>query len=135
MTDHAPPGRRNSTLLRDAHRALRDGDVAAMATMVADDIVWHVAGQSRVSGEYVGRAAVLAYHRQLVELSNGTFSLEDEDLLDSDDRAVSLCRVSGQRDGKALDADYCEVIRVGHGRIVEGWSFAFDQYAFDLFWV
>ena len=129
------PARRNSTLLGAAHRALRERDLSALGAMMSDDVVWHVAGQSRVSGEYTGRSAVADYHRQLVELSKGTFSLEDEDLLDSDERAVSLCRVSGQREGKTLDADYCEVIRVGDGRIAEGWSFAFDQYAFDLFWV
>ena len=129
------PARPNSMLLRDAHRALRDGDLAALGAMMADDVVWHVAGQSRVSGEYTGRAMVLDYHRRLGELSGGTFGLEDEDLLDSATRAVSLCRVWGRRDDKALDADYCEVVRIADGRIAEGWSFAFDQYAFDFFWV
>jgi len=135
MPDTPTDARPNVRLLRQAHAAIRAGDAATLSALLADDVTWHVAGQSRVSGDYAGRAAVLELLEKMRALSDGTFALEDEDLLESPERAVSLCHVSARRDGKMLDADYCEVIRVRAGRIVEGWSFAFDQYAFDFFWL
>lgn len=135
MTNAPAEDRPNARLLLQVHAAFRVESAAALEALLADDVAWHVAGQSRVSGDYAGRAAVLELVEKLRALSDGTFTLEDEDLLESPERAVSLCHVWARRDGKTLDADYCEVIRVRAGRIVEGWSFAFDQYAFDFFWL
>ena len=135
MTQDPMIERTNAGLIRQLHQAIRAADTATLEALIADDVVWHVAGHSRLSGELSGRVAVLGFLDSLRSLSGGSFTLEDDDLLASPERAVSLCRVSARREGKTLDADYCQVIRVREDHIAEGWSFAFDQSAFDFFWL
>jgi ketosteroid isomerase-like protein len=74
----------NETVVRTfLEAALRD-DMTAAGKMVADDIVWHFAGHSPISGEYAGRDGlsdfVAAYGRMLNE-SRAEESLDLHDVV------------------------------------------------------
>lgn len=129
MTDN-----QNVALLRKGHQAFSNQDRDTLTEVIADDVVWHVAGRSQLSGDYQGRAAVFAFFDKVGERSGGTMRIEDQDFLGSDERAVALFKVSATRAGKTLEADYCEVTRWRNGQVIEDWGFAFDQYAWDEFW-
>ena len=124
----------NAALLRRGHRAFSAGDQATLAEVIAKNVLWHTAGKAPISGDYQGRQAVFGFFAKLAELSNGTLTIEDQDFLASEDRAVALFKIKATRAGKTLDADYCEVVRVHNDQAVEEWNFAYDQYTFDDFW-
>jgi ketosteroid isomerase-like protein len=124
----------NLELHRQGHAAFSRGDMEFLAKLFADDIVWHAAGRSPVSGDHKGRDAVMAFFQKVVEMSGGTLTVEDQFFMGDADRTVALFKLTGQRNGKTLDSDFCEVIRWQDGQVAENWGFAFDQYAHDEFW-
>ena len=58
MTHHEHP---NVTLAREGFEAMQRGDTAWMDQHLADDVVWHVGGNSKWAGAYQGKAKVLEY--------------------------------------------------------------------------
>jgi ketosteroid isomerase-like protein len=94
----------NVQRLRDGYAAFESGDFTALNEMMADDIVWHVPGDSPLSGDYKGKEEVFGYFGALMQETGGTFKVELQDILANDTRAVALQRVSGDRNGKHLDS-------------------------------
>ncbi len=68
------------------------------------------------------------------EMSGGTFSVETHDVLASDEHAVALFRVRGEREGKTLDQPAVQVFHIEGGKVKEVWTHPLDQYAADEFW-
>jgi hypothetical protein len=58
MTHHEHP---NVTVVREGFEALERGDTAWMDQHLADDVIWHVGGNSKWAGTYQGKAKVLEY--------------------------------------------------------------------------
>jgi ketosteroid isomerase-like protein len=66
----------NATLLRAGYDAFATGDMAALDALFADDVVWHVAGRSPLSGEHKGKGEVFGtFFAGLAERSGGSFSV------------------------------------------------------------
>lgn len=124
----------NAALLRKGHEAFSNGDMATLTEIIAEDTLWHIAGKSPLAGDYQGREEVFGFFKKVSELTGGTFKIEDHDFLGTDDHAVALFKMTGDRGGKTLDANFCEVVHCRNGQIVEDWGSAYDQYAFDDFW-
>src|SRR5205807_7264865 len=80
----------NVALLRKGYAAYSTGDLNVLNELFADDIVWHVAGRSQLSGDYKGREQVFGFFGKIMELSGGTAKIELHDLLANDDHAVAL---------------------------------------------
>jgi ketosteroid isomerase-like protein len=124
----------NVAVLRRAYEAFARADFAALNECFHEESVWHVPGNSLVSGAHKGRDAVFAFFGRLMELSGGTFKAEGRDIGASDTRAYSLEHLTAARAGKTLDVELVLVVRVEGGRIVEGRDFFSDQAAWDDFW-
>jgi hypothetical protein len=58
MTHHEHP---NVTIVREGFAAVQRGDMAWMDQHLADDVVWHVGGNSKWAGAYQGKAKMLEY--------------------------------------------------------------------------
>src|SRR3954454_24265968 len=65
----------NADLLNKGYDAFDKGDMDTIRGLFADDIVFHVPGNSQVSGEYRGTDGVFGFFGKLVELSGGTFKI------------------------------------------------------------
>ncbi len=124
----------NVALHRRGHEAFARGDRNALAQIIGENTLWHTAGKSPVSGDYQGRESVFGFFDRLAELSGGTLKIKDHDFLGSDEHTVALFQISASRGGKALEANYCEVVHWRDGQVVEDWGFAYDQYTFDEVW-
>ena len=128
----------NAALHRKGHEAFSKGDMATLTELIAEDTLWHTAGKSPISGDHRGRDSVFEFLAKLAELSGGTMKIHDHDFLASDahshQHTVALFKITATREGKTLDANYCEVVHWRDGQVVENWGFAYDQYAFDEFW-
>ena len=124
----------NAALLRKGHEAFSRGDRETLTEIIAEDTLWHIAGNSPVSGDYRGQEAVFGFFDKLAELSGGTLKIENLDFLGNDEHVVALFKMTATREGKTLDANLCEVGHWREGQIVEDWIFVYDQYAFNEFW-
>ncbi len=96
MADHP-----NQELLRRGYAAYGAGDLDTVNALFADDIVWHVAGQSPIAGDYTGKEQVFGFFGKLQELSDGTSKIEVHDVLANDTHGVALVVESATRGGRS----------------------------------
>ena len=129
MADHP-----NAELLRKGYAAFDKGDMAVLTELFGENVVWHVPGDSPISGEHKGREAVFAAFAKTVELSGGSFKIDLHDVLANDEHAVALTRATGSRQGKQLSSLDTDVYHMSNGKVTEFWSFAEDQRLTDEFW-
>jgi ketosteroid isomerase-like protein len=119
---------------RRGYEAFDKADMATVGELMADDVVWHVGGNSPLSGEYRGKDAVFGFFGKLMQVTGGTFKLEVHDILANDDHSVILVRETAEKDGKKWDS---KAVHISHpdseGRIKEFWAFQEDQAAADAF--
>jgi ketosteroid isomerase-like protein len=124
----------NEESLRRGYDAFGRGDVEAVLALFTDDIRLHIPGRNPVSGEYQGKDQVVGFFTKLMELTDGTFSLDVHDVLANDEHAVGLVTLRGERGGRTLDVNDAQVWHVKDGKFSEFWSQLFDLYAADEFW-
>jgi uncharacterized protein len=111
----------NRHIVAEAFDGLSRADPAAFIDAMADDMVWIVEGQSRVSGRYEGKAA---FQNDLVRALFANFATDyrniPEEIIADGDRVVVLARgeVKTVR-GEDYNNSYCFVIRMRSGKIVE----------------
>lgn len=130
MTEYA-----NVSLIRRFYEPFRTQDyVAEVRAFLRDDVVWHVAGENPLAGDFHGPEAVLGAMRAYGEHSKQTLHLETRSIFGDDDHAVALHRATGKRDRIDYRAHEIDVFHLSGGRIAEFWSFSEDQQATDLFW-
>jgi ketosteroid isomerase-like protein len=110
-------------------RALYAGGGDADAQLLHDDAVWHLPGRQPMSGDHVGREAVL---RAMAHFEG--IQLEVHDVIANDTHAVALLRAKGERKGRTYDALEVDVFHLRDGKIAEFWSFSEDQYQTDAYW-
>ena len=102
---------------------------------VGEECVWTVGGSNAIAGEYRGRESVLGFFRTLLELTEGTYTVEPLWELDDGDRGVAHYRARGSRpDGRTIDLDQALVYRLAGGCWAEVRALPFDQAVFDAFW-
>ena len=114
---------------------LHRGDFEAMRHFYADDVVWHVGGRHRLSGVYRGIDAVFDYFAQVRALTAGTLRLEPHSILASDAQTVMFTRVTARREGRLLDVELVEILRMtADGRWTEYFGMPSDGAAVGGFW-
>jgi len=119
---------------RAGYEAFAAGDMAAVSDLLTDDIVWHVAGNYDMSGDYAGKEAVFGFFAKLMEESRGTFRIDIHDMLANDDHGVALGTVSATRGEDTLEDRVTQVFHMRDGRMTEFWTFAEHQDQHDAFW-
>lgn len=111
----------NKQVIQQAFDGLAKADPHAFVEAMADDLVWTIKGQSRVSGHYESKASV---QNELIPALFANFATDyrniPEDIIAEDDRVVVLAKgeVKTIR-GEDYNNDYCFVIRMRDGKIVE----------------
>lgn len=130
MTEHP-----NAALVRAFFHALSDRDVAAANLLLADDAVWRFPGErGGLAGDHAGREAIFRFLMKVMQLTNGTFSLDIEDVTASDDGAVVLFTGHGERNGKTLHNPTALHVRIRDGKITELREFVWDLPHVEDFW-
>lgn len=115
--------------------ALSAKDFATVASMFADDIVWHQPGANRFSGTHDGSAAVGELIGGMMTISEGTFALTTtgEPLHNGALVAVPV-NFTGKREGASMGQDGLDLLRVDGEKIAEVWLFSSDPQSEDTFW-
>lgn len=121
MTEHP-----NAAIARRLTEAFRDGDMAAMEALLADDIVWHEIGRAEPRR---GKDELRAMAGQVDYQITATL----HDLVAGDDHTVMLAEATATRGGRTLTYRVAEIYHIRDGRITERWAFSDDTAAITEF--
>jgi uncharacterized protein len=119
-------GEQNLEQTKQAYAAFAAGDVEAASADLADDIVWTVPGNSKVSGTYRGKDEVIGFWMALAEKS---FTTTPEHFYADDERVVVLTKTTA--DGH--DSDSVDVLSFRDGKVVK-FQNAGDTALFEHIW-
>lgn len=110
--------------------ALTTGDIDNFGPMVAEDCVVHYPGNHFLSGDHVGRTAILDLYRKLYKLGieQGTFIGEFHDATFSDDHVCALVKYTLELGaGQRLTGEAVGVFHLENGQMAEYWLLERDQ--------
>ena len=111
--------------------AFRAGDMETLAALFDEEVVWHIPGNNRLAGDIHGRDALWRWFERLREVTDGTFKLEDHDVLATDDHVVALNVMSAVSDGVRISVNMANVMHFRDGRQQERWFHPSDLSAWD----
>jgi ketosteroid isomerase-like protein len=119
-------------LIRRGYELFNSGNMEELATIFAEDVVWHAGGR-RFGGEKRGRDAVFAYFGELVQATNGTFRAELHDVAASSEHGVGIHTNTAQRNGRTLNLHEVLVFHVRDSKVIEAWEHYEDTQTWDEF--
>jgi len=125
-------------LIAELHRRQGEmyagGSVEAVLELLADDVVWHVPGESPIAGDHRGAAAVVAYFEQRRRLAAETMRMRPGEAICEGDAVAQLVEGTAVLRGEAVKGQTVGVYRVEAGRIHEAWLVPLDLDRFDRIW-
>jgi ketosteroid isomerase-like protein len=109
---------------------LMEGDMESFAPLVAENCVVHYPGNHFLSGDHVGRTAIVQLYSNLYKLGieQGTFIGEFHDATTSDDHPCALIKyriIVGK--GMEIPGEAIGVFHIENGQMVEYWLLERDQ--------
>ena len=114
--------------------ALSKGDFEAVFDIMSDNIVWHMGGESSLSGIIKGKQALGERLGEFAKRSNGTFRVITN-WAASNDCFVAASVVSlAERGEEKLNNPGIDLFRIENGKIQEVWTFSEQQAVEDKFW-
>lgn len=111
--------------------AFRAKDSEALAELIAEEVVWHIPGSSSLAGDIHGRDALFQWFGRVFEVTDNTFTLEEHDVLASNEHVVALNIIGATRDGVPLRQNVVSVFHFRNGRQVERWFYPSDLGGWD----
>jgi hypothetical protein len=130
MTDHP-----NLERAHAGYEAFAAGDLTAVSDLLSDDIVWHSGGSNVLTGDYVGKEAVLGFFGLLMQESGGSFRNDIHDMLANDEHGVALVTMSATRGGESFEGRMVHVFHMSDDKMTEFWAIPEDQSGYDEFWM
>jgi uncharacterized protein len=124
----------NEDLLRQGYEDFAAGNLEAVLSIFADDIVIHGSGSSQISGEYRGHDGAMKLFEAIAKISDGTATFDIHDIVANDTHGVALLTTRAQRAGQSLDARQVHVWHIADGKLTETWNMSTDQAAIDAFY-
>jgi ketosteroid isomerase-like protein len=124
----------NVAVVREGFEAMQRGDTAWIDQHLADDVVWHVGGNSKWAGAYQGKQQVLEFFARQAEATAGPASVEIHDILGNDEHVVVLGTASSTaRDGSSAEWKHTQIFHIRDGKTTEVWGMAENAAAVDPF--
>jgi ketosteroid isomerase-like protein len=118
----------NALAYRRTADAFRRGDLDAIASLVAEDVVWHVPGDHPMAGDWEGRDRVLQLLSRLRSLA---FTLREHDVFGDDDHVCALSYMGAHRDGLEVETRVVSIFHFRDGRQTERWFYPDDAVAWN----
>lgn len=122
-------------MLRRFFAAFGEPDLDTLGACVTSDLVWHLPGNSPISGDWRGLSGVLSGIREIaMRLGGGHNGFELQHVFADDDCAISIHRDFYTGDNNHLDLRYLLYVRMAGGRMAEVWEVPFDQAEHDRYY-
>ena len=119
----------NAAVIRSGYEAVARGDIAGLAAVLDDDIVWHES-MPGYEGDYEGRDGVLAFlGRMFTETGIEVTDLTVDHVLADDSHAAVLVQVTMTMGDRSRTSQYVDVYRVRDGNATEHWHLPLDPAA------
>jgi uncharacterized protein len=118
----------NATAYRRAADAFRAGDLAAIADLVDEAVVWHVPGNHARAGDIHGRVALIDF---LGGLAGTGFWLREHDVFGNDEHVCALSVMGARRPDLDVETRVVSIFHFRDGRQVERWFFPEDAGIWD----
>jgi ketosteroid isomerase-like protein len=112
----------NAQRARESMEAFNQGDLAAFADSMHEDVVWHAPGRNRFAGDFHGKAAVLARFKEQAEGGVRLRFVDVHDILGSDDHVVALLHIAFTGPGGEVTNPSVFVMHMREGKIGEFWA-------------
>ena len=113
----------NDDVVRQLYDARKRADFEKAGALLADDVTWHIPGNWWFSGEYEGKASVMAYMEKAAEAMKGLVMFEARDLHSSKRHVGTVSHFAHERDGGRTEGSELVVFRLTDGKIAEAWFF------------
>jgi ketosteroid isomerase-like protein len=131
MTSHEHP---NVTLAKQGFEAFKRGDMAWMDDHMADDVIWHVGGNSKWAGSYEGKAKVLDFFGRQTQALGHPPEVDIHDVVGNDDHVITIgtAKATGP-EGSSAEWKYAQIFHVRDGKVTEVWGMAENDADVDPF--
>ncbi len=129
LTVHDHP---NARMLYEAHSAFKSGDIEALFSRMADDVVWHVPGNNVLAGSYHGRDEILRNFGML-QAAVDAYWAHSLDYFGSDDHVVLIALVRARKGDRHLETKEAMTWRVENGKLKECWHMCLEPEKWDAF--
>jgi uncharacterized protein len=123
MADHP-----NAALIREASKAMEEGNVEASMEMLADDVVWHEIGRDE---PIRGKQALAERYASMP--AGGSITVDTHDVIGNDEHVVALVTATATLGDQSLVYRTAEIYHVRDGKITERWAFSDDTEAINRF--
>lgn len=115
--------------------SLKIGDFALLGSVLDDNLIWHQPGNGALSGIYKGKDAVFALFGKFMQISQGSFKIEQvHSIMSNGDLVTATLHFSAQKSGFGISMNGVDLMKIRNGKIIEVFLFSEDQKAEDEFW-
>jgi ketosteroid isomerase-like protein len=104
-------------------KAIFDDDCETLATLLTDDMQFHLRGPFERAGDHIGVDGLLDAIGRILELTNGDVKLDQLFCVGTDGWAAEWERSVLGRNGQTLQSDNAFIYRFGDDRVAEMWMF------------
>jgi uncharacterized protein len=131
MTHHEHP---NVAIAREGFAAFEKGDMGWLDEHMADDVIWHIGGNSKWAGAYQGKAKVLEMFGRQTQAMGAAPAVDIHDILGNDDHVVTLGSAKATaQDGSSAEWKYTQIFHIKDGKVTEVWGMAENDADVDPF--
>jgi ketosteroid isomerase-like protein len=123
----------NLDVLRGMDEAMLRQDFKSMFAAYADDVLVHMSGHNKLTGDYRGVDQLQALFGRFMEAS-GAYSFDNHAYLADEEHGIILQRGTMQREGKTFLTNEVFIFHFRDGRISEFWYLPWDQAGVDAWW-
>ena len=108
--------------------AFRARDMEALATLLTDDVIWHVPGEHPMAGDIRGRERLLEW---LTAVSGIGFWLQEHAVFGDDQHVCALSVMGAKREGVDVETRVVSIFHFREGRQSERWFYPEDDAAWN----
>ena len=124
----------NADIVRTLYLSLEKGDVAAYFNLLADDIVYHAAGNCSFAGDHHGKESMSKLAQRIYAETQGTHRVMRRQIMATATYVAVIDTWNAQRKGQAIQMDNLLVYRIASGKVAECWEYIENVEAHDAFW-
>jgi len=121
----------NIDVVGEALAAVRSGDLASAGELVSEGFVWHIPGDSAISGDAVG---IEAWAEKLGTLLGAGLQPQMLEMLEGESFVAAVQRNTATAGDVSLDVQVVNLFTVRDGKVQRLDTFFGDQVAAETFW-